>query len=77
MTTIDDGSLKADYLLKVLDLPLKVDTVIGPTADVSMDHLIIFIKLVIVLHNHLLNLIGDHQGLQAIPLVLSLNPDDL
>ena len=63
MTTINDGSLKVDYLLEVFDLALEDGIVIGPTVDMSVDCLVILGKLAIALHDGLFDLIGNHQGL--------------
>ena len=63
MTTIDDGSLKMDYLLEVLDLALEVGVVVGPMVNMGMNHLVILGELAVVFQNGLLNPVGDHQGL--------------
>ena len=77
MTTIDDGSLKTNYLLKVLDLALEVGIIVGPLVDMGMDHLITLGELAVVFHNSFFYPVGNHQGLKTVPFIVGLNLNNL
>ena len=76
--SVNDCSLEADYFLQVfIDLALEIYVVVSSMVDISMDSLVILSKLVVVFDDGLFNPVGNHQGLQAVSLIISLNLNNL